>query len=112
METFFTALGLSLFGAAIVMMVGIVRDVFPCLDEQDRVSFRALAHPGEQARASSGGWARAMGIVDLNPALRHAWEEHTRQFPKSRKRVLFACLAIAACLSPMGYPLWLAVGPR
>lgn len=97
METLFIIVSFALFAAVIVTMVRIVRDVFPHLDERDRVSFSGLVH---------------FSTVNISSALTNAWKEHIRLFPKSRKRLIFAFLLIVAFLSVMGYPLWLALNPR
>ncbi len=100
METFFAAITLLLFVLAVLAMVVIVRDVLPSLDEDDRSSIRTYWF----GSGSRGVWR------SRERAIRNAWNEHARLFPKSRKRVLFAALLIAAALSVMGYPLWLAIG--
>jgi hypothetical protein len=89
---------LPLFFAAFLMIFWIVREVLPFLNEDDRV--RILE------------WYRSGGRGRIKAALRSAWSEHYRVFPRSRKRVLFACLLIAASLSVLAYPLWLVLGKR
>ena len=93
-EIIFNSVTLVLFVAVVVTMVRIVRDVFEGLSEQEQALFR--------------GWPNSWGMR-FDRALRRAWNEHARLFPKSRKRVLFACLLLAAALSVMGYPLWLVL---
>jgi hypothetical protein len=43
----------------------------------------------------------------MNRAISNAWNEHVRLYPKSRKRVLFACALILAFMSPLARQLWL-----
>lgn len=93
-----TWFSLPLFIAAILTMVLIVREVLPSLSEEDRARFR--------------GWFWSSGHVRISGALNKAWSEHYRLFPASRKRVLFACLLIGACLSLLAYPLWLVLTQR
>jgi hypothetical protein len=93
----FNSVTLVLFVAAFLTMNTIVREVFEGLSEQEQALFR--------------GWPNSWGMR-FDRALRTAWNEHTRLFPKRRKRVLFACLLLAAALSVMGYPLWLVLGSR
>jgi len=101
MQALFDTIGLSLFTLAILTFVIIVRDVFSILNTQDQTSLRGSGtESGLRARRK---YDRAIG---------DAWNEHVRSFPKSRKRVLFAVLLIAAALSVMGYPLWQALGTR
>jgi len=101
METFFAALSISLFVLANLTFVTIVREVFPSLNPEDQ---NALRNYG------TGRGFRAWRSSDR--AIRNAWNEHARSFPKSRKRTLFASFLIATALSVMGYPLWLAFGAR
>jgi len=93
--TWFT---LPLFIAAFLMIVWIVREVLPYLNEEDRARIR--------------GWYLSAGHGRINMVLHRAWSEHYRLFPRSRKRVLFACLLIAASLSILAYPLWIVLGRR
>lgn len=95
--TIFSSVTLVLFVAAFLTMVTIVREIFEGLSEQEQALFR--------------GWPNFWSMR-LDRVLRKAWNEHTRLFPKSRKRILFACLFLAAALSVMGYPLWLVLGSR
>jgi len=90
----------ALFIAAFLTIVRIVGEVLPSLSEEDRARFR--------------GWFRSGGGVrfNINNPLGRAWSEHYRLFPGSRKRVLFACLLIAASLSVLIYPLWLVLCSR
>jgi hypothetical protein len=93
--TWFT---LPLFIAAFLMICWIVHEVLPYLNEEERVRIRE--------------WYRSGGHGRINKTLNRAWSEHYRLFPRSRKRVLFACLLIAASLSVLAYPLWLGLGHR
>jgi len=101
MEAYYGAVSLPLFCAGIITFVLTVRDVFPFLDAGDQKALRGDSSPGD---------ARSWRRTDC--ALRNAWNEHARLFPKSRKRVLFAVFLIGAALSLLGYPLWQAFGPR
>jgi uncharacterized membrane protein len=98
MEMLFNAVSLALFAGAIATFVAIVREVVEQLDEVDRATLRA--------------WFRFSSVTTINRAIANAWRHHVQYFPKSRKRILFASLLVAACLSVMGYPLWLALVQR
>lgn len=98
MEDFFGGISLCLFGLAIGTMVMIVREARPHLKPEDRDSLRR--------------WTQSGFSTALNRTLRNAWNQHALSFPDSRKRILFAALLIAAALSGMFYPIWLAVGPQ
>jgi hypothetical protein len=95
MEQFFTIVTLALFAAAMVTMHMIVRDSLPYLDEQDRASFRAWAN-------NRSCWRP----VNINRALRNAWSEHRRVFPKSRKYLLFACFVMGTFVALMAGALY------
>lgn len=97
METAFGIITLMLGVAMVLTMVGIVREVSPQMSEDDQAALRVI---GSRISLRSD---RAIG---------RAWGLHRHLFPRSHKRVLFACLLIATLLSAMGYPLWLALGPR
>jgi hypothetical protein len=102
MEGLFAAISVTLFFLTVLTFVWIVRDVFLLLNSEDQASLRSYG-------AGSGGfgtWRKR------DRAIKQAWTEHTRSFPRSRKRVLFAFLLIASFLSVMGYPLWLTFGAR
>jgi hypothetical protein len=102
MEGLFAAISITLFFLTVLTFVWIVRDVFLLLNSDDQASLRSYG-------AGDGGfgtWRKR------DRAIKQAWTEHTRSFPRSRKRVLFAFLLIASFLSVMGYPLWLTFGPR
>lgn len=96
MEMLFNAVSLALLAGAIATFVAIVRQVFEQLDEVDRATLSA--------------WFKFS--IGMNRAISNAWEQHVQLFPKSRKRILFASLLIAASVSVMGYPFWLALGGR
>jgi len=96
MEILFKTVSLALFFGGIATFVAIVREVFEHLDDMDRASLRA--------------WFRFSSETNLNRAIGNAWKVHVQSFPKSRKRILFASLLLAACFSVIGFPLWLALG--
>ena len=96
MNMLFNAVSLALFAGSIGTFVAIVRQVFEKLDDVDQGTLRA--------------WFRFSSVTSINRAIGNAWRRHVQLFPKSRKRVLFASLLVAACLSVMGYPFWLALG--
>jgi hypothetical protein len=98
MEGIFGVISLCLFLLAIGTMVMIVREARPHLNPEDRDSLRR--------------WTQTGFSTAINRTLRNAWNQHALSFPDSRKRTLFAALLIAAALSVMFYPLWLAIGPR
>jgi hypothetical protein len=97
MEDFFGVISLVLFSLAVGTMVTIVREARPHLSPEDRDSFRK--------------WMQTGFATAMNRGLNSAWNEHSRSFPGSRKRKLFVAFLIAAAISIMFYPLWLAVGP-
>lgn len=97
------AVTVVLFVAVVLTMARITRDVLPHLNEEDQFYLRSW-------RISSQGTLRAR--LSFGRGIRNAWNEHVRLFPKSRKRVLLACLLIAASLSITAYPLWLALAAR
>ena|SRR2546429_467452 len=98
-EDVLNCFSLGLFVAAFLTVVMIVREVLPHLNEQDQARLRGWFWKSGHARRVGG-------------ALNTAWSEHYRLFPRSRKRMLFACLLIAASLSVLTYPLWLVLGRR
>jgi hypothetical protein len=102
MGTLFYAISLTLFFLALLTFVLVIRDVFPLLDSEEQIALRNY-------------WTGTVGLSmwrKRDRAIKHAWNEHARSFPKSRKRILFASLLIAFALSLMGYPLWLMLGAR
>jgi hypothetical protein len=102
METLFYAMPATLFSLAILTFVLVIRDVFSLLDSEEQTLLRNYWK-------GTGGfriWRKR------DRAIKHAWKEHARSFPRSRKRVLFAAFLIAFALSLMGYPLWLMLGIR
>jgi hypothetical protein len=84
-------LSLPLFVAAFLTMIMILREVLPSLSPEDRARFT--------------GWSSGHARINTHGVLNKAWREHSRLFPASRKRVVFACLLIGACLSLLAYPL-------
>lgn len=85
---------------AILAFVLVIQDAFPFLDSEDQTSLRNY-WTGE---AGFDTWRKR------DRAIKRAW--HARSLPKSRKRLLFAAFLIAAAISVIGYPLWLALGGR
>ena len=93
-------LSLVLFFLAVLSFILLIRDVFPFLDSEDQTLL-------------SGFWIGTERFTvwrKRDRAIEHAWDEHVRRFPNSRKRLLFAVLLVALALSVMGYPLWKAFG--
>jgi hypothetical protein len=102
MEPVFFAVSLSLLVLSFLTIFMIVRDVLPLMSPQEQSLLRSY-------------WIAPVGFRALrnrDRAIRNAWSEHVRSFPRSRKRVLFASFLIASVISVMGYPLWIAFGPR
>ena len=102
METFFYSISLALFALAILTFLLVVRDAFPLLDSEDQTSLRNY-------------WTEASDFDSWRKrdrAIKRSWNEHIRNFPKSRKRRLFAAFLIAAAISVLSYPLWCAFGSR
>ena len=102
METLFNSISAALFVLAILTFVLVIREAFPFLDSEDQTSLRSY-------------WTGRMGFDTWRKrdrAVKRTWSEHAIRFPTSRKRLLFAAFLIAAALSLMGYPLWLALGGR
>lgn len=93
MDHLFAALGLALLAAAAVDFVAIVRDVSPYLAASDRAS---LPRTGGLSLRQLRSRDRVLG---------KAWNVHVELFPKSRKRMLFATLLIAAALSVAVYAM-------
>ena len=102
METLFYSISIALFVVAILTFVSIIRDALPSLDSDDQTSLRDYW----MGREGFDIWRKR------DRAIKRAWSEHAKRFPTSRKRLLFAAFLIAAALSLMGYPLWLALGGR
>jgi hypothetical protein len=99
METLFYSISLALFVLAILTFVLVIRDAFPLLDLEDQTSLRNY-WTGE---AGFDTWRKR------DRPIKRAWNEHARSF-QSRKHLLFAAFLIAAAISVIGYPLWLALG--
>ena len=89
MNKFWIAGAAFLFCCAILMMVRIVRDVLPYLEEEDQTCLR--------------GWFGSLGFNDRSDALSTGWREHINRFPRSRKRLAFAVLFVAALLAVVVY---------
>jgi len=102
METFFASISITLLVLAILTFVLVIRESLPLLDSEDHDSLRNYW---------VGGWEFNMWRK-RDRALQRAWNEHNRQFPVSRKRLLFSAFLIAAATSLMGYPIWLTLGGR
>lgn len=102
MEALFDSISIALFVLAILTFVLVIRDAFPLLDSEDQTSLRNYW----TGKSGFDTWRKRDG------AIKRAWNEHARSFPKSRKRVLFAAFLIAAAISVIGYPLWLSLGGR
>lgn len=97
---FFYSISLTLFLSACLTFVLLVLEALPLLDSEDQIALRNYWKPTE----GFGAWRKR------DRAIKHAWNEHTKRLPKSRKRALFAALLIAAAVSVMFYPLWLVGG--
>jgi hypothetical protein len=102
METLFYSISLALFVLAILTFVLVIREAFPLLDSEDQSSLRSYWN----GRRGFDTWRKRVRAV------KHTWNEHSREFPNSHKRYLFAAFLIAAAASLMGYPLWLALCAR
>lgn len=96
-ERVFGAVSLVLFVAAIIAFLTILRDVRPYLSLDDRARLGGVA--------PIVSWEESLR---RNRAINTAWNLHSVQFPNSRKRYFFVALLLLACLSLLGYPLWLA----
>jgi len=94
-EGVFTATSLVLFGSAFLIFAKIVYEAYPYLDNKSCNLLKSL-----------GGWNFG------GDAIQEAWTQHVSHFPHSRKRAVFAAFLIAAALSVMGYPVWLALSSR
>jgi hypothetical protein len=102
MDTVFYSISLVLFVLAILTFILVIRETIPLLDSEDKTLLRSYWD-------GTGGfdtWRKR------DRAIKRAWNEHARSFPKSRKRLVFAAFLIAAAISVIGYPLWLALGGR
>src|SRR5258708_39796645 len=98
MEIVFIAASLALSVATFLTMVRIVREVLPNLSEEDQARLR--------------GWTASKRQWKFNGTIHRAWNYHVRLFPKSCKRLLFACLFTACLLSIFAFPVWLALAVR
>jgi hypothetical protein len=102
MDALFYSISLALFVLAILTFVLVIRETFPLLEPEDKTLLRNY-------------WVGTVGFDTWRKrdrAIKRAWNEHGRSFPKSRKRLLFAAFLIAAAISVIGYPVWLALGGR
>jgi hypothetical protein len=88
MEKLFIAVTFALLAAAAATMVRIVRDVFPHLSEQHQECFLRWTN-----------WNHSFVGGYISRAIHSAWDEHTKMFPNSRKRALFAVFLVAMALS-------------
>ncbi len=79
--------------AAFVTMAAIFRDIFPALNNDEQTYAR--------------NWQNSWGTLRFDRTIRKAWDEHSRLFPQSRKRILLIVLLLAGALSVIGYPLWI-----
>lgn len=105
MEILFNSISFALFALAILAFGLVVRDSFQFLPAEDQNLIRTFGK-------SSSGPLGFRALRSRDGALGHAWEEHVRRFPNSRKRLLFAASLVAATLSVIGYPLWSALSSR
>jgi hypothetical protein len=101
-DALFYSISLALFVLAILTFVLVIREAFPLLDSEDKTSLRNYS----VGTVGFDTWRKR------DRAIKRAWNEHARSFPKSRKRLLFTAFLIAAAISVIGYPLWLALGGR
>ncbi|HTV57688.1 MAG TPA: hypothetical protein VMJ93_02360 [Verrucomicrobiae bacterium] len=102
MESVFFAASISFLLLSFLTIFLIIREILPAMGPEDQDLLRNY-------------WMAPTGFRTLrhrDRAIRNAWNEHVRLFPRSRKRVIFASFLIASVISAMGYPLWLAFGPR
>jgi hypothetical protein len=102
MESVFFAVSVSFLLLSFVTIVLIIREVLPSMSLEDQDLLRNY-------------WMAQTGFRTLrhrDRAIRNAWSEHVRLFPRSRKRMIFASFLIASVISAMGYPLWSTFGPR
>jgi hypothetical protein len=94
METFLNGVQVALIAGALATMICIVRQAFPNLNAEDQEALRRF-------------WTMDMPGRRRDRALDNAWNVHVQNYPRSRKRILFAAFWIAALLSVMAHPLWL-----
>lgn len=85
------SIAVILFVACAFTLASVVKEIHPRLDEEDRDTLR--------------GWGLTGSTYRFGPTVRKAWDLHVRLFPKSRKRVIFACIVIGMVLSAIGYAL-------
>ena len=101
MGSLFGSVSLALFALAILTFGSVVRDTFPFLTSEDQNLIRTFW--------SGSGPQGFRAFRRRDGAIGHAWNEHVRRFPTSRKRLFFAVFLVAALISVMGYPLWYAL---
>jgi uncharacterized membrane protein len=97
MEDLVNDISLGFLLLALVTLALIFRDAFRHLNADDQTTFR-----------------RWMGrkLSLRTRAIDNVWKEHTRCFPNSRKRFLFALFLVAFVVVGVGYQLWRIVGYR
>lgn len=95
MESVFISVTMAFGVCAILVMASIVRDVMPNLSEEEQSYFRH--------------WFKKWGTKRFDLAVKKAWDLHLCLFPHSRKRVVLACVFVAALLSVFAYPFWRAI---
>lgn len=103
MENTLIIIALALFILMVLTMVRLIQDIQPHLSEEDQFCLHM-----NKSWISFPSTLRARWR--FGRAIQSAWNSHVRLFPRSRKRVLFACLLIVFFFSIMAYPLWLALG--
>lgn len=72
----------------------IVHEVFPLLSPEDQIAFAI--------------YGAARGRLVSGRAIINAWNEHTRSFPQSKKRIMVISFVVAAVVAFLSYPLWRA----
>ena len=85
-------LGVFLFALEILTMLLIIREVLPLLSPEDQSTF--VVYGARRGRPGSG-----QAIFD-------AWNEHTRSFPQSKKRLMVISFVVASIIAFLAYPLW------
>jgi hypothetical protein len=105
MENTFIITTLALFILMVLTMVRLIQDIRPHLSEEDQFCLHMNKSWINFPSTLRARWR-------FGRAIQNAWNSHVRLFPRSRKRVLFACLLIVFFFSIMAYPLWLALGVR
>jgi hypothetical protein len=93
----------------ILSMAGIFQEVLPHLKEDDQGFLRGWFSPQGRSLGIREALSRQFRFDRL---IGKVWDQHVPLFPKSRKRLLFACLLVGSALSIFAYPLWLALAGR